>query len=45
MRNPKVKNKYNLTFSDIKKLKIKDRSKLREPLFLEEQCCESLVHF
>lgn len=33
MRKPKVKNKYNLTFSDIKKLKIKDRSKLKEPLF------------
>ena len=33
MRKPKVKNKYNLAFSDIKKLQIKDRSKIQEPLF------------
>lgn len=33
MRKPTVKNKYKLTFQDIKKLKIKDRSKLKEPLF------------
>lgn len=33
MRKPKVKNKYNLTFSDIKKLKVGDRTKVCEPLF------------
>lgn len=33
MRKPRVKNKYNLKFADIKKLIIKDRSKLQEPLF------------
>lgn len=33
MRKPNVKNKYNLTFNDIKKLVIKDREKLKEPLF------------
>lgn len=37
MRKPRVKNKYKLTFSDIKKLKIKDRSKLQEPLFWRNQ--------
>lgn len=33
MRKPKIKNKYNLKFKDIKKLKIKDRSKIKSPLF------------
>lgn len=33
MRKPKVKNKYNLTFQQIKKLKIGDRSKIHAPLF------------
>lgn len=33
MRKPTVKNKYNLTIKDIKKLKIGDRSKIIEPLF------------
>lgn len=33
MRKPRVKNKYNLTISKIKKLKIKDRSQVCEPLF------------
>lgn len=33
MREPRVKNKYNLTFADIKKLKVADRSKIKEPLF------------
>lgn len=33
MRKPKVKNKYKSSFSDIKKLKINDRSKICKPLF------------
>lgn len=33
MRTPKVDNKYNLTFSDIRKLEIGDRTKIKEPLF------------
>jgi len=33
MRKPKIENKYNLSFSDVKKLKIGDRSKVCEPLF------------
>lgn len=33
MRKPKVANKYHLTFSDIRKLEIGDRSKIKEPLF------------
>ena len=33
MRKPKVKNKYNLKFADIRKLKINDRDKICEPLF------------
>ena len=33
MRKPTVKNKYNLKPSDINKLKILDRSKIKEPLF------------
>lgn len=33
MREPKIKNKYNLTMKDIRKLKIGDRSQLKEPLF------------
>lgn len=33
MRKPSIKNKYNLSFSDIKKLKINNRSKICEPLF------------
>lgn len=33
MRKPKVKNKYNLTMADIKKLEIGDRSKIEKPLF------------
>jgi hypothetical protein len=32
-RKPKVKNKYNLKFKDIKQLKIADRTKICEPLF------------
>lgn len=34
MRKPKVENKYNLKPSDINKLIVKDRSKIKEPLFL-----------
>lgn len=33
MRKPAVKNKYNLTFSDILKLEIGDRTKIKSPLF------------
>lgn len=33
MRQPKVSNKYKLTMEDVKNLKIKDRSKVCEPLF------------
>lgn len=33
MRKPKIENKYNLSFSDVKKLKVGDRSKVCEPLF------------
>ena len=33
MRKPKVENKYNLKFSDIKNLQIVDRSRICEPLF------------
>ena len=33
MRKSRVKNKYNLTFADIKNLQILDRSKICEPLF------------
>ena len=33
MRKPKVENKYNLKPSDIKKLIVNDRSKIKEPLF------------
>lgn len=33
MRKPKIKNKHNLTISKIKKMKIGDRSKIKEPLF------------
>lgn len=33
MRNPKIENKYNLKFSDIKNLQIVDRSRICEPLF------------
>lgn len=32
-RFPKVENKYNLTISKIKKLKVGDRNKICEPLF------------
>lgn len=30
---PRVENKYNLDFKDLKKLKLKDRTLIREPLF------------
>lgn len=33
MRKPKVENKYNLKPSDINKLIVNDRSKIKEPLF------------
>lgn len=33
MRQPKVENKYNIKFSDIKNLRIVDRAKIRPPLF------------
>lgn len=33
MRKAKIKNKYNLTMSDIRKLEIGDRSKIKEPIF------------
>ncbi len=33
LRKPTIKNKYNLTVVDVKKLKIGDRSKIKEPLF------------
>lgn len=35
MRKPKIENKYNLSFSDVKKLKIGDRFKV----------CKCLVYF
>ncbi|MBD5589235.1 hypothetical protein [Clostridium botulinum] len=41
MRKPKVKNKYNLKFSDIKKLKINNRSKICEPLFWRNNMIEA----
>ncbi|MFJ8528580.1 hypothetical protein [Bacillus sp. NPDC094106] len=37
MRKPKVINKYNLTFADVKKLEIVDREKVGEPLFWRNQ--------
>lgn len=33
MRETTVKNKYNLTIADIKKLQIGDKTKIKEPLF------------
>lgn len=33
MRKPTVPNKYNLSTEDLKKLKTKDKSKIKEPLF------------
>lgn len=33
MRKPKIKNKYNLTIADVKKLEIGNRRKICEPLF------------
>ncbi|MCK2000538.1 hypothetical protein MZM54_03905 [[Brevibacterium] frigoritolerans] len=33
MRKPKVKNRYNLKFNDLTKLKIVDRNQISEPLF------------
>ena len=33
MRKPKVKNKYNLTVQDLKRLRVGNREKLCEPLF------------
>lgn len=33
MRKPTVENKYNLTILKIKKLKIGDKTKIKEPLF------------
>lgn len=33
MRKPTIENKYNLTVSQIKKLKIADRTKIQSPLF------------
>lgn len=33
MRKPKVENKYNLTMKKIKKLKVGDEFKIKEPLF------------
>ena len=33
MRKPKVKNKYYLKVSDIKRMKVADESKIKEPLF------------
>ena len=33
MRNPRVENKYNLKPADIKKLIVKDQTKIQEPLF------------
>lgn len=33
MRNPRIKNKYNLTMKDVRNLKINDRTQLKEPLF------------
>lgn len=36
MRIPKVKNKYNLTMSKIRRLKIADRSKVCELIFAQD---------
>jgi len=33
MRKPKVKNKYNLTVQDLKRLRVGNREKICEPLF------------
>ena len=33
MRKPKVKNKYNLTYKDLSRLKVLNRDKICEPLF------------
>lgn len=33
MRQPKVENKYNLKFSDVKRMEVADRSKVCSPLF------------
>lgn len=33
MRKPKVKNKYNLTYADLNRLKVLNRDKICEPLF------------
>ena len=33
MRKPRIKNKYKLTMKDVRRLKIGDRSKIKEPLF------------
>lgn len=33
LRKPTIKNKYNLTVADVKKLRIGDRNKVKEPLF------------
>ena len=41
MRKPRVKNKYNLTISKIKKLKIKDRSQVCEPLLCRNNVISS----
>ena len=44
MRKPKVENKYNLTMKKIKKLKVGDEPRIKEPLFwrnnvINASCC------
>ena len=41
MRKPTEKNKYNLTMKDCKRLVVKDRSKICEPLFWRNNVIEA----
>lgn len=41
MRKPKVKNKYNLTYKDLSKLKVLNRDKICEPLFWRNNVIEA----
>lgn len=41
MRQPRVKNKYNLTINYIRSLEILDRSKIKEPLFWRNKSMEA----
>lgn len=41
MREPKVENKYNLMISDISKLRVVDRERIREPIFWRNNVIEA----